>query len=72
MRERRRKKKYAGSDYAGNISRLFWASGSAGLLVPKAGRFQRMKEGVFMIILGGIVLLMGVYLVYALVHPEKF
>ncbi len=31
-----------------------------------------MKEGVFMIILGGIVLLMGVYLVYALVHPEKF
>ncbi|WP_090266805.1 potassium-transporting ATPase subunit F [Solibaculum mannosilyticum] len=25
-----------------------------------------------MIILGGIVLLMGVYLVYALVHPEKF
>ncbi len=31
-----------------------------------------MKEGVFMIILGGIVLLMGVYLIYALVHPEKF
>ncbi|MFQ9951717.1 K(+)-transporting ATPase subunit F [Anaeromassilibacillus sp. SJQ-1] len=25
-----------------------------------------------MIILGAIVLLMGVYLVYALVHPEKF
>ncbi|MFR1110039.1 potassium-transporting ATPase subunit F [Anaerotruncus colihominis] len=25
-----------------------------------------------MLILGGIVLLMGVYLVYALVHPEKF
>ncbi|WP_442911449.1 potassium-transporting ATPase subunit F [Lachnotalea sp. AF33-28] len=25
-----------------------------------------------MYVLGGIVLLMGVYLVYALVHPEKF
>ena len=30
------------------------------------------QGGVFMIILGAIVLLMGVYLVYALVHPEKF
>ncbi|MFR1436288.1 MAG: K(+)-transporting ATPase subunit F [Acutalibacteraceae bacterium] len=25
-----------------------------------------------MLILGAVVLLMGVYLVYALVHPEKF
>ena len=31
------------------------------------------KEIVFMMyVLGGIVLLMGGYLVYALVHPEKF
>ncbi len=31
-----------------------------------------MRRKVFMIILGAIVLLVGVYLVYALVHPEKF
>lgn len=30
------------------------------------------KEMIFMIILMGIVLIMGAYLIYALVHPEKF
>ena len=31
-----------------------------------------MKGGRIVIILGVIVLLLGAYLVYALVHPEKF
>ncbi|MBS5250611.1 K(+)-transporting ATPase subunit F [Evtepia gabavorous] len=31
-----------------------------------------MKGGSIVIILGVIVLLLGAYLVYALVHPEKF
>ena len=33
---------------------------------------QCMKGGSIVIILGVIVLLLGAYLVYALVHPEKF
>lgn len=31
-----------------------------------------MKGGSIVIILGVIVLLLGAYLAYALVHPEKF
>ena len=31
-----------------------------------------MKGGSIVIILGVIVLLLGAYFVYALVHPEKF
>lgn len=31
-----------------------------------------MKGGSIVIILGVIVLLLGAYLVYALIHPEKF
>ena len=46
-----------------------------GLLVhwcSKRDVAHECKEICALLILGGIVLLMGVYLVYALVHPEKF
>lgn len=44
-----------------------WYIGAA-----NAGRTGRNEEESSMLILGIIVLLVGVYLVYALVHPEKF
>ena len=31
-----------------------------------------MKEATGMLVLAGVVLLLGGYLLYALVHPEKF
>ena len=38
------------------------------VLIPHSA----VERRIYMLILGGIVLLMGVYLVYAVVHPEKF
>ena len=47
---------------------------ASGEVVPEAGGRPRVIEegGIPMIALGIIVVLLGGYLVYALVHPERF
>lgn len=49
-----------------------WSTGVTNRWTATNDPGQCMKGGSIVIILGVIVLLLGAYLVYALVHPEKF
>ncbi|OUP23340.1 potassium-transporting ATPase subunit F [Gemmiger sp. An194] len=40
--------------------------------MPEAGRPERIRRSEAMIVLGVVVVFLGGYLVYALVHPENF
>ncbi|OUN86269.1 potassium-transporting ATPase subunit F [Gemmiger sp. An50] len=40
--------------------------------MPEAGRPERIRRNEAMIVLGVVVVFLGGYLVYALVHPENF
>ena len=68
---RRRGKNYDGPDYDRNISSLRWVGCLADPLVRQTGECERIG-GRIMAILAVIVLFLGGYLLYALVHPEKF
>ena len=53
-------------------------AGSVGLIYlligwcQEAGRPERVRRSEAMIVLGVVVVFLGCYLVYALVHPENF
>lgn len=69
----RRKGSYDGLDYDNNLSWLYRTGRCFNSMVSETGRKKGMnKEEKNMTVLGIIVLLLGCYLVYALVHPEKF
>ena len=51
---------------------ICWSTGVTNRWTATNDPGQCMKGGSIVIILGVIVLLLGAYLVYALVHPEKF
>ena len=63
---------YDGYFDAYNPCRLFRPGCPAGRLVPETGGQRAVKEVGDMIVLGILVFLLGGYLIYALLHPEKF
>ena len=64
--------RYDGSCYDRGFSGLCGPHLFADWLVPEAGRPERIRRSEAMIVLGVVVVFLGGYLVYALVHPENF